>query len=140
MSRRIPVRKPGRRARRSGFTLLEVMLVLVIIAAIAGIAVVNLGGFQERAMVNKTKAEIKVLQNALESYKLELLSYPQQLDALYEKPSGLSNESDWFQVLKEEVKPDAWGSPYEYTLNGSEYELRSLGPDKQSGTDDDITS
>ncbi|MCA9126418.1 MAG: type II secretion system major pseudopilin GspG [Planctomycetales bacterium] len=125
--------------RRSGFTLLEVMLVLVIIAAIAGIAVVNLGGFQERAMISKTKTEIKVLQNALESYKLELLSYPQQLEALYEKPSGLANDSDWFQVLKEPVKPDAWGNPYEYTVNGSSYELKSLGPDGQAGTDDDIS-
>lgn len=127
------------RSRRSAFTLLEVMLVLVIIAAIAGIAVVNLGGFQQRAMENKTKAEISVLKNALESYKLELLSYPQQLEALYEKPSGLVDESKWFQVLKEPVKPDAWGNPYEYSVSGTTYTIKSLGPDGQAGTDDDIT-
>lgn len=125
--------------RRSAFTLLEVMLVLVIIAAIAGIAVVNIGSFQTRAFERTAKAEISNLKSGLETYRLEVGSYPSTLDALYEQPSDLADPSKWMRVLKEPVKPDPWGNAYEYSLNGAEYELRSLGPDKQSGTEDDIT-
>ncbi len=140
-STRRPLRQRNfRGARRAAFTLVEVMLVLVIIAAIAGIAVVNLGGFQQRALEKSTSAEISNLKNAVQAYKLEVFTYPETLDALYEKPSGLVDESKWFQVLDEPVKPDAWGNPYEYTTDGKTFEIRSLGPDQQSGTDDDITS
>lgn len=139
MSRKPRYSRMTPRTDRAAFTLLEVMLVLVIIAAIAGIAVVNLGGFQQRAFERKTKAEISNLRNALDSYKLEVFSYPAQLDDLYEKPSGLVDESKWFQVLKKPVAPDAWGNPYEYSTDGKTYEIKSLGPDGQAGTDDDIT-
>lgn len=126
--------------RRSAFTLLEVMLVLVIIAAIAGIAVVNIGGLQERAYSKTAKAEISNYKTFLEQYRLEVGSYPSQLTDMYEKPSDLADPTRWLKVLKEPVKPDPWGHEYEYTANGNEFEIRSLGPDGQSGTEDDITS
>lgn len=128
----------SRRLRRAAFTLLEVMLVLVIIAAIAGIAVVNLGGFQTKALVKKTEAEISVFKNALKAYRLEMAAYPQQLEALWEKPSGLEDDSKWFPALEEPIEKDAWGNPYEYSSDGTTFEIRSLGPDQQSNTDDDI--
>lgn len=131
----------GRRSRldRAGFTLLEVMLVLVIIAAIAGIAVVNIGGFQTRAYTRTATAEISNLKSALETYRLEVGSYPSQLESLYEQPSDLADPTKWMQILKAPVKPDPWGRPYEYSMNGADFELRSVGPDGQSGTEDDIT-
>jgi general secretion pathway protein G len=128
-----------RRYRRSAFTLLEVMLVLVIIAAIAGIAVVNIGTFQDRAFRRTASAEISTLKTMLESYKLEVGGYPSQLSHLHEQPSDLADPSKWMQFKKEPIKPDPWGHAYEYTLNGNTYEIRSLGPDGQSGTEDDIT-
>lgn len=133
------MRVHNRRRRRSAFTLLEVMLVLVIIAAIAGIAVVNIGGFQTRAYQRTAAAEISNYKTMLDTYRLEVGSYPSQLEHLFEKPSDLADPTRWMQVKKEPVKPDPWGNPYEYKLNGGEYELRSLGPDGQSGTEDDIT-
>ena len=122
--------------RRSAFTLLEVMLVLVIIAAIAGIAVVNIGSFQDRAAT----AEISTLKTMLETYKLEVGGYPTQLSYLYEQPSDLADPTKWMQIKKDPIKPDPWGHEYEYTLNGSSFEIRCLGPDGQSGSEDDITS
>lgn len=126
--------------RRAAFTLLEVMLVLVIIAAIAGIAVVNIGSFQDRAFRRTASAEISTLKTMLETYKLEVGGYPAQLNHLHEQPSDLADPSKWMQIKKDPIKADPWGRAYEYTLNGSSFEIRSLGPDGQSGTEDDITS
>lgn len=131
---------PRARLRRSAFTLLEVMLVLVILAAIAGIAVVNIGGFQNRAYERVAKAEISNLKSALESYRLEVGSYPQQLGALHEQPSDLTDPSKWLQLRKEPIKPDPWGHEYEYSMTGTDFEIRCAGADGKSGTEDDITS
>ena len=122
---------------RRAFTLLEVMLVLVIIAAIAGIAVMNVGGIRTKAFGRTAAAQVSGLKNYLEQYKLELGSYPSTLDALYTIPSD-ADPQKWVQLLREPLSADPWGSPYEYRVNGDSYELRSLGVDKQSGTEDDI--
>jgi len=114
------------------------MLVLVIIAAIAGIAVYNIGGIQNAAYVKTAKTQISGFKAALEQYRLFVGSYPSALEALHEQPSDLADSSKYVQVLKNAIPADPWGRPYEYKLNGSNFELRSLGPDGQSGTDDDV--
>lgn len=128
----------NRRLRRRGFTLLEIMLVLVIIAAIAGIAVVNIGSFQERGFRRTATAEISNIKTMLESYKLEVGTYPKELSHLYEQPSDLADPTKWMKISKKPINPDPWGQPYEYTLNGADFELRSAGPDGKSGTEDDV--
>lgn len=138
MSRRIRRRQTARQVARRGFTLMEVMLVLVIIAAIAGIAVVNIGGVRERAFKQTAKAEMNNLKGLISQYDLNVGSLPSTLEALYEQPSDLADPSKWTKVSRDPIKPDPWNHPYEYKVNGSEYEIRSLGPDGQSGTDDDI--
>ncbi|MCC6508188.1 MAG: type II secretion system major pseudopilin GspG [Pirellulaceae bacterium] len=124
---------------RRGFTLLEVMLVLVIIAAIAGIAVYNIGGIQGTAFKMTASNQIKSFKQALENYKLFIGSYPASLDALHEAPSDLPDPSKYTQLLKDAIPMDPWGRPYEYKLNGADFDLRSVGADGQSGTDDDVT-
>ncbi len=136
-SRRL--RNSRRMSERGGFTLLEVMLVLVIIAAIAGIAVYNIGGIQNTANKMNASTQIKGFKQALETYKLLIGSYPASLDALHEAPSDLADPSKYTQLYKQPIPADPWGRQYEYKLNGSDYELRSLGADGQSGTDDDVT-
>ena len=136
-SRRL--RNSGRMLKRRGFTLLEVMLVLVIIAAIAGIAVYNIGGIQTKANTMNASTQIKNFKQALETYKLFIGSYPDSLEALHEAPSNLADPSKYTQIYKEAIPADPWGRPYEYKLNGADYELRSLGADGQSGTDDDVS-
>jgi general secretion pathway protein G len=129
-----------RRAMRRGFTLMEVMLVLVIIAAIAGIAVVNIGGLRGEAFKKTAKADISNLKNMLSQYEMMVGTYPSALQDLHEQPSDLQDPSKWVKIARDAIKPDPWQHPYEYKLNGGEYELRSLGPDGQSGTDDDIVA
>ncbi len=134
------MRRSARRSqKRRGFTLLEVMLVLVIIAAIAGIAVYNIGGIKDTANKMTASNQIKGFKQALETYKLLIGSYPGSLEALYQAPSDLPDPSKYTQLYKEPIPADPWGRPYEYKLNGADYELRSLGPDGQSGNDDDVT-
>lgn len=133
-------RRPVRRSHpRGAFTLLEVMLVLVIIAAIAGIAVYNLGGMQTRGFNMAAKNQVTVLKNALDQYRLMMGSFPSSLDALHEAPSD-ADASKYTQILRDPVPADPWGRPYEYKLDGQNYDLRSLGPDGQSGTEDDIAA
>ena len=127
-----------RRAARRGFTLMEVMLVLVIIAAIAGIAVVNIGGIRGKDFEQTAKADINNLKNMLSQYEMMVGTYTSTLDALYEQPSDLADPSKWVKISRDAIKPDPWQHPYEYKVNGSEYTIRSLGADGQSGTDDDI--
>lgn len=129
-----------KRTHRSAFTLLEVMLVLVILAAIAGIAVVNLGAFQDNAFKKIAKTDISGLKTSLEAYRLEVGQYPGQLNDLYEQPSDLADPTKWMQIRKEPIKPDPWGNEYEYENSGTDFVIRSLGPDGKSGTEDDITN
>ncbi len=137
LSRRMQPQRSKR--NRSGFTLLEVMLVLVIIAAIAGVAVYNIGGIRGRAFKMTASNQIKSFKQALEQYKLFIGSYPSSLEALHEQPGDLADPSKYTQLLKDPIPADPWGNPYEYKLNGATYDLRSLGEDGQSGTDDDVT-
>lgn len=133
-------RRNRRVADRSAFTLLEVMLVLVIIAAIAGIAVYNIGGIRKSALTRVAQSQISVFKNALEQYRLQNgPNYPSTLEALHEAPSD-ADSSTFVPVLKEKIPKDPWDRPYEYKLNGENYELKSVGPDGQSGTSDDISA
>lgn len=136
-SRRL--RNSRRMLKRRGFTLLEVMLVLVIIAAIAGIAVYNIGGIQTTANKMNASTQIKGFKQALETYKLLIGSYPSSLEALHEAPSDLADPTKYTQLYKEAIPADPWGHKYEYKLNGSDYDLRSAGADGQPNTDDDVT-
>lgn len=133
-------RRIRRNPIRSAFTLLEVMLVLVIIAAIAGIAVYNLGDIRTSALTKVANNQISVFKNALDQYRLHNgPNYPATLEALYEAPSD-ADAGSFVKILKGEVPKDPWEQPYEYKLNGDAYDLRSVGPDGQSGTDDDIVA
>jgi general secretion pathway protein G len=129
-----------RSLRRSAFTLLEVMLVLVILAAIAGIAVVNLGAFQDNAFKKIAKTDISGLKTSLEAYRLEVGQYPNQLNDLHEQPSDLEDPTKWMQIRKEPIKPDPWGNEYEYENAGSDFVITSAGPNGKMGDEDDISS
>jgi general secretion pathway protein G len=133
-------RKPTRRQHliRSAFTLMEVMLVLVIIAAIASLVITNLGSFQDRANKRVATSKVNVIKNAVTSYKIEMRSLPADLVALHSKPSNVANANDWMQFLTEPAGADPWGNNYEFApLEGGTFEVRSLGPDG-TRSDDDI--
>ena len=130
--------------RQSGFTLLEIMVVIVILGILASMVVPNILGNKEQADRQKAVSDIIALENALDMYKLENNFYPstqQGLDALVNKPSGTPEpksyrESGYIRRLPE----DPWGSQY-ILLSPGEHgaiDIFSAGPDLQPGSEDDI--
>lgn len=139
--------KCDRKSRQRGFTLVEVMVVLFILLAIASVAVVSVQGSRERANIDKTKVYIRALGSALELYQVHVGRFPtteQGLDALLNPPSDLADPGKWSgPYLKDNAEThDAWGSPYQYVSPGTHsrdgYDVWSLGPDMTDGTEDDI--
>lgn len=128
-----------RSSARSGFTLLEVLLVLIILVVIAGFAIQNFTGIQDTANKKAAVTQIGQLSNACKTYQLLMRQLPPNLEALVSPPAELDNPGEWTKQL-EKVPLDPWNRPYEYKVNGSSFEIRSVGPDGQSGTTDDITN
>ena len=131
-------RRNPSRTNRSGFTLLELLLVLVILVVIAGFGIQAFGGVRDRAKIQQAKVELGLLSQSLKRYEMLMNGLPSALDALSNRPSDATE--DWVKMLDKPISKDPWGSPYEYTINGSEFVLKSIGPDHQSGTADDISS
>jgi len=134
MKRRLQSRTRPRR----GFTLLELLLVLVILVVIAGFGIQAFNGTRDRAKVQQAKITLGMLSTSLKQYQMEVNALPAELGALHAMPSDV-DPSNWVKKLDKPVPNDPWEHPYEYKPNGSDFELRSLGPDGQSGTTDDIT-
>ncbi|MEE2565761.1 type II secretion system major pseudopilin GspG [Hyphobacterium marinum] len=125
--------------KRAGFSLLELMVVLVIIGLLATIVVINVLPSQDRAMVEKARADIATLEQAVELYRLELLSYPsteQGLEALVTAPadprlSARFREGGYIRRLPN----DPWGNAYLYLQPGEHgtVDIYSLGRDGRPG-------
>ena len=125
-----------------GFTLIEVMVVVVILSILAAVIVPNIMSRPEQARITKAKQDIRVLESALQTYKLDNYSYPstdQGLDSLVHKPSGQPEPKNWKQGgYIARLPADPWGHPYQYLNPGQhgEIDVYSLGPDAQSNDDD----
>jgi general secretion pathway protein G len=142
------VRASGRRTRgvRSGFTLLEVLLVLVILVTLAGLAVGTYDGIRRGANIKAARAQIGLFESQLALYQMAVTDYPstdQGLEALRNPPSDLLNPDSWEgPYLDKPVPLDPWGKPYQYQRDGknnpNKYDLWSFGPDGTDGTADDI--
>lgn len=126
------------RIRRSrGFTLIELMVVLVIIGVLAALIVPNVLDRTDDARKTAAKTDIASLTQALKLYKLDNLRYPsgeQGLDALVRKPQAGPVPNNWRPYL-EKLPMDPWGKPYQYVNPGvkGEVDVFSLGADGQSG-------
>jgi general secretion pathway protein G len=138
--------KTTRPTRRSGFTLLEMVIVLGIIAMILGGAVFAMRGIGDAAKLKQVSADFNAYDTALRMYKLNAGSYPttqQRLEALKDRPTSAPLPKTWIRVM-DRLPDDPWGNPYGYRFPGrknpSEFELISKGPDGQEGTEDDISS
>ncbi|MEM0926522.1 MAG: type II secretion system protein GspG [Planctomycetota bacterium] len=142
MSRRHPTRRlPSRTRRRharSGFTLLELLLVLAILVVLGGIVAVNVVGVGQQANVDATQSQLKMLQSNIDMYQIRMNSIPESLEALRDGPSDAAKKAKWVAPIITEIPKDAWGNDLKYTVNGNSYEIRSGGIDGQMGSDDDI--
>jgi general secretion pathway protein G len=100
-------------SKRSGFTLIEIILVVVIIGILAGIAIPKLGGKSEKAMIAQAQANITALSMAVQEYEIMNGEYPASLDALLDESKGGPF------MEKKTIPTDPWGNPYQYAAPGS---------------------
>lgn len=129
--------------RRRGFTLIEVMLVLVILVVLASLAVMAYSNTQRKALRQATRVEIGVLEGRVEEYQLDVRSYPPDLQALVDAPPDLTNPNRWQgPYLKKGVPLDPWDQEYRYELDATTgtFKIWSAGPDGVDNNDDDITN
>lgn len=131
------------RNRRAGFSLIEIMVVMAIIAMLAAMVGPRLIRRQERAQLQAARAQIEMLGTALDVFRLDMGRYPttqEGLEAL-QRPTGNTNRWDG-PYLKKEVPRDPWDNPYVYRSpgqGGRPYELLSYGADGSPGGDGDGT-
>jgi general secretion pathway protein G len=120
-----------------GFTLIEILVVVVILGILATIIVPRVMGRPEEARIIKAKVDIKAIETALSLYKIDNGSYPTTelgLRALVEKPiQGVKHWREGGYLPK--IPGDPWGAPYVYLSPGAhgEYDLFSLGADGEQG-------
>jgi general secretion pathway protein G len=125
-------------SKNKGFTLLEIIVVVTIIAILAAYIAPKVAGRVDDARISKAKSDIRVLESSLELYKLDNFVYPSNemgLDALVNKPSGegTKNWRDGGYIKK--LTKDPWGNEYLYIYPGSngEFDVYSFGADATVG-------
>ena len=134
-----------RKRPTAGFTLVELLLVLVILATLAAIVVPKFAGRSEQARITAAKSQITNFETALDAFEVDNGYYPSGDDGLHLLVEAPSDSSDWRgPYLKKGVPTDPWGNDYAYTYPSSTdengYDIVCMGPDGRVGGDDDITN
>ncbi len=139
-----PLSKPVSMSSSRGFTLIEILVVIVILGILAAAIVPNIMDKPEEARIAKAKNDIAALESALNTYKLDNYSYPsteQGLEALVSRPAGQPEPRNWNEggyLTKKKLPVDPWGNPYRYLSPGARgtIDIYSLGPDGVPSEDD----
>ncbi|EKD73586.1 MAG: hypothetical protein ACD_45C00254G0003 [uncultured bacterium] len=121
----------------SGFTLIEVMVVVVILGILAAIIVPKIMSRPEQARIVKVKQDILAIQSALDLYKLDNGIYPstdQGLEALVKKPTSSPIPQNWkSEGYLQQLPTDPWGQPYQYVNEDEKLRIFSFGPKGKEG-------
>ncbi|MFP3978514.1 MULTISPECIES: type II secretion system major pseudopilin GspG [Marinobacter] len=126
-----------------GFTLIEIMVVMVILGLLVAVVAPNIMGRSDQAKVTIAETQLKNLAGALDMYRLDNSHYPstqQGLDALVSRPSGSPEPKNWNpDGYMKSVPSDPWGNEFQYVSPGRDgaYDLYSKGSDGQDGGDGD---
>lgn len=116
-----------------GFSLVEIMVVLILIALLGGLVVPKLIGKLTAGQSKAAKAQIDRLSMAVESYYLDTGSFPSRLEELINAPGGASNWNGPY--VKQSALNDPWGQPYQFQVPGQhgDFDISSFGSDKSPG-------
>ena len=121
--------------RRSGFTLVELLLVVCILGILAAGVVMNMSGHDTTARITTTRASITQIEQAVQIFAMR--HNGKLPDTLEELTSGTDDEPG---LLKEGAINDSWGTPFTFATTGKKFKIVSAGPDLEAGTEDDITN
>ncbi|KPK59503.1 MAG: type II secretion system protein GspG [Gammaproteobacteria bacterium SG8_31] len=127
-----------RNGREAGFTLIEIMVVVVILGILAALVAPNVISRIDDAQINRAKQDVRAVESALHLYRLDNFKYPttdQGLEALVSQPADPSIRN-WRQGgYLDKLPKDPWGSPYQYLYPGQngEFDVYTLGADQQPG-------
>ena len=138
-----PLRARDDDQREQGFTLVELMVVIVIIGLLATVVMINVLPSQDKAMITKAKADIATMEQAMEMYRLDNLTYPSGgdgLNALVSAPPGLAQAERYRSGgYIRSLPKDPWGRPYQLAAPGKSgpFDIYSLGADGAPGGDED---
>jgi general secretion pathway protein G len=122
--------------KERGFTLIELMVVIVIIGLLTTIVVINVMPAQDKAMVQKAKTDVALLEQAVEQYRLDNLAYPDEITALIDPPVGLARPERYARGgYVKRLPEDPWGQAYQYAAPGKHgpFDVYSLGADGREG-------
>lgn len=136
------MQKKALRQAQSGFTLIEILVVVVILSILAAAIVPQIMDQPEKARIAKAKTDVQALEAGLDLYRLDNFNYPstdQGLEALVTKPTGTPEAKNWKDGgYVKTLHKDPWGNDYRYLSPGSKsaIDIYSLGPDGVSSDDD----
>jgi general secretion pathway protein G len=130
------------RYAREGFTLMEVLLVLMILVVLASLAVNIFSGTQEQALKDAAKGQLGTMKTAISTYQIHTRKMPTDLNELIDKPTDTKVADRWHGPYLDRKPVDPWDNDYKIASPGKHnpdsYDIWSLGPDGQDGTADDI--
>lgn len=120
-----------KRGGAEGFTLVELMVVIVIVGLLATVVLINVLPSQDKAMATKAKADIATLSQAMEMYRLDNFSYPADLNALVGSDPARTRSGGYIKTLPS----DPWSRPYQLSVPGKSgaFDIFSLGADGSPG-------
>jgi general secretion pathway protein G len=137
--------KEAKPRKDSGFSLVELMVVIFIMGLLATLVIINVAPVGEQSRVGKVRADIAAFEGALEMYSLDMYAYPSAdagLTALKTPPAGADVATYRPGGYIKRLRDDPWGNPYQYDVpgqrSGTGYDVYSSGPDGKPGTADDI--
>ncbi len=132
------------KARRQGFTLIELMVVVIIIAALAGMVLPRLMPASDAAKRRIARHDIANIELALKLFRLHMNRYPTTEEGLAILIVPPAASKDWTEPFLDRLPMDPWGHPYRYrrpgTRDNAPFDVWSVGPDGRDGTEDDVTS
>ena len=139
-------RKKSKKNNRYGFTMIELMAMLIIIGLLMTVVATKVISKIEKAKITTTKANLKILHTAVNMFKMDTARYPTEdegLTALIIQPSDVTTWEPGGYLETTEIPKDGWGNDFVYEAypeNDLPFAIRSWGPDKEPDTDDDLLS